>query len=44
MDQNNDQKISQREARGRLKENFSRRDTNGDGFISLEELQARRRR
>jgi len=44
MDQNGDQKISQSEARGRLKENFSRRDTNGDGFISLKELQARRQR
>ena len=43
MDQNNDQKISQGEARGRLKENFSRRDANDDGFISLDELQARRR-
>ena len=44
MDQNNDQKISLDEARGRLKENFSKRDQNSDGFISLEELTPNRRR
>ncbi len=44
MDRDNDQKISQSEARGRLKENFSRRDQNNDGFITLNELAPSRER
>ena len=42
MDKNGDEKISQSEASGRLKENFARRDKNRDGFIDFEELSPRR--
>ena len=42
MDSNQDQKISQNEAKGRLKDNFSQRDVNSDGFITVDELSPRR--
>ena len=42
MDKNGDEKISQSEASDRLKENFTRRDKNSDGFIDFEELSPRR--
>lgn len=38
MDTNKDGKISKDEAKGPLKDDFSKIDTNKDGFISLEEL------
>lgn len=38
MDANNDGKISKSEARGKLKENFDKRDKNKDGYITEEEL------
>jgi len=41
MDKNGDNKISQNEASGRLKNNFSKRDKNKDGYISLDELKPR---
>lgn len=41
MDQNSDGRISMSEARGPLKENFSRRDRNRDGYLDLEELSQR---
>ena len=44
MDTNDDQKISISEAKGRLKDNFTRRDKNSDGFISLDELTPSRQR
>lgn len=42
MDKNNDQRISVDEARGKLKENFQRRDKNRDGYLSFQELSSRR--
>lgn len=42
MDRNTDGRIAESEARGRLKDNFDRRDRNSDGFITLEELSPRR--
>lgn len=38
MDANKDGKLSKTEITGRLKENFSRVDGNGDGFITAEEF------
>ncbi len=38
MDNNNDGKISKSEAKGKLKENFDRRDANKDGNITENEL------
>ncbi|MCG1036511.1 Lcl domain-containing protein [Polaribacter sargassicola] len=38
MDANNDGKISKAEVRGKLKENFDKRDKNKDGYITEEEL------
>jgi hypothetical protein len=42
FDANGDNKISESEAKGPLKENFSGLDTNKDGFISSDELKNRR--
>ncbi|WP_055448434.1 EF-hand domain-containing protein [Lacinutrix mariniflava] len=39
MDTNNDGKISKDEAKGPLKDGFSKIDTDSDGFISKEELE-----
>lgn len=39
MDANNDGKLSKSEAKGPLKEDFSKIDANNDGFISSEELE-----
>ncbi len=39
MDANKDGKIAEIEAKGPLKDDFSKIDSNGDGFISKEELQ-----
>ncbi|GAA3626211.1 Lcl domain-containing protein [Flavivirga jejuensis] len=44
MDVNNDGKISKSEAKGKLKENFERRDVNKDGYITDNEMTKRRRR
>lgn len=44
LDRNNDDAISRDEAIGRLKENFDRADSNGDGRITQEELRAARPR
>lgn len=41
MDANKDKKISKEEAKGNLKENFDRRDTNNDGYITENELSRR---
>ncbi|RTE52279.1 YHYH protein [Arenibacter aquaticus] len=43
MDSNEDGKISQSEAKGRLKENFSNRDKNNDGYITEDEMTRRGR-
>jgi hypothetical protein len=40
MDQNNDQKISQSEAKGPLQKDFSKIDTDGDGYLSRQEVKA----
>jgi predicted outer membrane repeat protein len=42
LDTNGDNKISEEEAKGPLKENFKALDTNKDGYINLEEIQNRR--
>lgn len=42
MDTNNDGKISKSEARGKLKENFDRRDKNKDGYITEDEMTRKR--
>ena len=42
FDTNGDNKISESEAKGPLKENFSRVDANKDGYITLDELQRQR--
>jgi Ca2+-binding EF-hand superfamily protein len=42
LDSNGDNKISKTEAKGPLKDNFDKVDSNGDGYISVEELQNRR--
>ena len=42
FDANGDNKISESEAKGPLKENFLGIDTNKDGFISSDELKNRR--
>ena len=39
MDANNDGKLSVNEAKGPLKEDFSKIDSNSDGFITKEELE-----
>ena len=44
IDKDNDGKISQDEAPGRMKENFSALDTDGDGFVDAKELAAMRRK
>ena len=41
MDANNDGKISKSEARGKLKENFGKRDKNKDGYITEDEFTRR---
>ncbi|WP_299799299.1 DUF1566 domain-containing protein [uncultured Maribacter sp.] len=41
MDANNDGKISKSEARGKLKENFGKRDKNKDSYITKDELTRR---
>jgi len=41
LDTNGDNKISESEAKGPLKENFSNLDTNKDGFITFDELPKR---
>ncbi len=43
MDTNNDGKISKSEAKGKLKENFNKRDQNNDGYITEDELTRRSR-
>jgi ribonuclease BN (tRNA processing enzyme) len=43
LDTNGDNKISESEAKGPLKENFATLDTNKDGFISADELKNRRK-
>ena len=43
MDTNNDGKISKSEARGKLKDNFNKRDQNNDGYITEDELTRRSR-
>jgi Ca2+-binding EF-hand superfamily protein len=42
LDANSDGKLSMDEVSGRLKENFSRIDSNGDGFITKTELETNR--
>ncbi len=44
LDKDGDGKISQDEAPGRMKDGFSRLDTDGDGFIDAKELAALRRK
>lgn len=44
LDTNGDNKISESEAKGPLKENFSSLDTNNDGYITSDELQKRAQR
>ena len=39
MDVNNDEKLSKEEVRGPLKKDFTKIDTNEDGFLVMEELQ-----
>lgn len=41
MDDNRDGKISKTEAKGKLKENFTNRDKNNDGYITEDELSKR---
>ncbi|WP_178983947.1 Lcl domain-containing protein [Winogradskyella helgolandensis] len=43
MDTNNDGKISKSEAKGKLKDNFDKRDKNKDGYITKDELTRRKR-
>lgn len=43
MDSNNDGKISESEAKGKLKESFKNRDSNKDGFITENEMNRRKR-
>ena len=43
MDVNKDGRISRSEAKGKLKENFDRRDKNNDGYITEDELTAKKR-
>lgn len=43
MDKNKDHKISRAEAKGNLKNNFDRRDTNQDGYITEDEMTRRRK-
>ncbi|MGJ8743031.1 hypothetical protein [Polaribacter sp.] len=43
MDANADGKISKSEAKGKLKENFNKRDKNKDGYITEDELARRNR-
>ena len=43
MDTNKDGKISKSEVKGKLKDNFDRRDTNKDGYITEDELERRNR-
>lgn len=38
MDSDNDEKLSESEVKGPLKNDFSKIDTNGDGYITEEEL------
>jgi Ca2+-binding EF-hand superfamily protein len=38
MDANKDGKLAKAEVQGRLKDNFDKADTNGDGFITEEEF------
>lgn len=38
MDRNNDGKLSADEVRGRLKNDFAKVDTNGDGFLTKAEI------
>lgn len=40
MDANRDNKLSQTEVRGPLKNDFARLDANGDGYLTQAELQA----
>ncbi|MDP5105682.1 MAG: DUF1566 domain-containing protein, partial [Polaribacter sp.] len=42
MDSNNDQKLSKTEVKGKLKDNFDKRDKNGDGFITEDEMSKKR--
>ena len=44
MDNNNDQKVSEAEAHGPLKNDFARLDKNEDGFLTNEELSALKKR
>ncbi len=39
MDANNDGKLSESEVKGPLKKDFSKIDTNDDGFLTVEELE-----
>ena len=41
LDQNNDDKISKEEARGPIEQRFDEMDTDGDGFVSVEEIKNR---
>lgn len=43
MDTNNDGKISKSEVKGKLKENFVKRDKNKDGYITEDEMTGRNR-
>ncbi|WP_405291527.1 MBL fold metallo-hydrolase [Algibacter sp. Ld11] len=42
LDSNKDGKIARAEAKGKLKENFDKRDTNKDGFITEKDLRQRK--
>lgn len=42
FDLNGDGKIGPDEAQGRMRENFAAIDANGDGFVDLPEIEARR--
>ena len=41
LDENEDGKISESEARGPMKDRFSQMDTNSDGYVTKEEIEAR---
>ena len=43
MDRNNDGKISKDEVKGKLKDNFDKRDRNNDGYITEDELTRKNR-